>query len=123
MKREDVRDEALGSLLRGAAEFSARERAGSPKIRTPKLLRPRFSVAHRGIAATAAAAVIIAVLGIPALSRRYEKRVFVRSAVEAFSQDLILEASPLFVELPAISEIEAAAENLSESLFAPAVEL
>jgi len=61
MKREDVRDEALGSLLRGAAEFSARERAGSPKIRTPKLLRPRFSVAHRGIAATAAAAVIIAV--------------------------------------------------------------
>lgn len=119
MKREDVRDKALGALLFKAADYAAREGARLP--RTAECGRDRvrlFRTKRFALAAAVAAAALLAVgLGLPTLSRMSRARALVRSSVDDFSRNLMPEHAPLLAELPVRSGVEAAAVGFSEYLW------
>lgn len=141
MRREDKRDEALGALLRRAAETAAEASGkawsgeapglgaahseGAAPIRidvpTPAVRRhPRFNPRRLGarIAGTAAlAAGLAAAFIVPALVRRRADRELLGSAAEHLSRSLIRESSSFLAELPAASELEAAAADWAGSFF------
>ncbi len=133
MKREDVRDEALGVLLREAAEASAeaaerarevevpgpgrivydagRAASGRPGRRPPSRIRVRIA----GWAALAAG--LAAALTVPALARRQAEREFIAAAAGHLSRSLIRESSSFLAELPPRSDLESAAADWAGSLF------
>lgn len=138
MRRDDVRDEALGALLRRVAETAA---AASEKVRSggapgygaahlegsvasPR--HPRFSPGRfrvRIVGAAALAACLAAAFVVPALARLRADRELLSSAAEHLSRSLILESSSFLAELPAASELEAAAADWADSLFRTDIEL
>ena len=117
MKREDPRDEALGALLREAADWTARGTHRVSLVGERTATRPQGRGYARFAVAAVAAALVAAFL-IPAFSRRAEARGAVQTAAEDLSRSLIPEFPPLFASLPARSEVESAAAAFSESLFA-----
>lgn len=127
MKREDIRDEALGTLLRGAAREASRSRGapdpfavglnpGDDKVNARTQPAPRRPLRWTRWAPVAAAAVLAAALGLPALYRHRAVRAEVYAAAEALSRSLVREAYPLLAEIPARSEVEAAAADFAFSL-------
>jgi len=127
MKRDDIRDEALGALLRETTEFAARKvevpgpgfavddtgRAASGRPGRPSPHRIRVRIA--GGAALAAG--LVAALTFPALARRTEERELLLETAGHLSRSLIRDYSSFLAELPATSELESAAADWALSLF------
>lgn len=133
MKRDDIRDEALGALLRETAEFAARKievpghgfsvddagRAASGRSgrRPPSRIRVRIA----GWAALAAGLAVA--LGVPGIARRAADRELIRIAAGGLSRSLIQDSSSFLAELPPPSDLESAAADWAGSLFPTDVDL
>jgi hypothetical protein len=124
MKREDKRDEALGALLRRAAETAAGTPGAGralpegygPEYGKVRPVKPRRFRA--GIAGAAALAAGLAVaFFVPSLARTRADREFLAAAAGHLSRTLIREDTSFLAELPAASELEAAAADWALSLF------
>lgn len=132
MRREDKRDEALGALLRRAAETAAdaseKVRSGGAPgygaahlegaVASPR--HPRFSPGRfrvRIVGAAALAACLAAAFVVPALARFRSDRELLAFAAGHLSRSLVRESSSFLGELPAASDLEAAASDWASSLF------
>ena len=132
MKDDDIRDQALGALLREAAETAAgllpardeanlfgtagfQPDAGSVALPSGRRIAARRVTAW--IAAGAAlAAGLAAVVGVPVMVGRAEVRELVAAAAGDLSRSLISDTPSLLAELPTVSEVESAAADWAGSL-------
>lgn len=138
MRREDKRDEALGALLRRAAETAAdaseKVRSGGAPgygaahlegaVASPR--QPRFSPGRfrvRIVGAAALAACLAAAFVVPALARFRSDRELLAAAAGHLSRTLIREDSSFLAELPEASSLEAAAADWAGSLFRTDIDL
>lgn len=128
MMREDVRDEELGALLYEATETVAQRsredgfsgtdlraaRAGGAESIQPDR---RFRIRTRIAGAAALAAGLAVAFVVPSLARHRLDRRLLGYAAEHLSRSLVRESSSFLAEVPAPSELEAAAAAWAGSLF------
>ncbi len=125
MRREDVRDEALGALLRRAAETAA-DAPGPARVQAVRLgpgddgkirrLGPR-RIRARIAGGVALAAGLAAALTVPAVVRTRADREFLAAAAGHLSRTLIREDSSFLADLPGTSYLESAAADWAGSFF------